>query len=110
MSNGLHFQQRRRIYKKHEPMPHPNKLRRVYDYFMYGVAILGPLSNLPQLFTIWTQKNAGEVSLGSWISYIFISLAWFGYGILHKEKPIIIMNIFLIITQALVVAGIIIYG
>ena len=76
---------------------------------IYGVVIIGPLMNLPQLFQIWINKNAGSVSVITWFSFALFSFIWLAYGILHKEKPLIIMNSALVIIQFSIVAGALLY-
>lgn len=105
-----HYHIRKRIHLKHEPFPHPDKAKRLFDKFIYAVVILGPIMNLPQLLRIWLQKNASGVSLVSWASFSVFSLIWLCYGIIHKEKPIIFMNFALMIMQALIAVGVILYG
>jgi len=110
-SQGLHhFQIRKRTHQKHEPYPHPDKLKRFFDKVIYFVVILGPIMNLPQLFKIWIYQNATGVSLVSWIGFTIFSIIWLIYGILHKEKPIIFMNLFLMVIQAFIALGTFLYG
>ncbi len=110
-TKGLHhYHIRKRIHKKHEKYPHPDKLKRVYDKIIYLAVIAGPIMNLPQLFKIWVLKDATGVSLISWISFSIISVLWLGYGILHKDKPILFMNFALMIIQAMIAYGAFIYG
>ena len=105
-----HCHLRKRIHVKHEVFPNPDKTKRLFDKFIYVIVILGPIMNLPQLLEIWLQKNASGVSFVSWISFSFFSLVWFLYGVIHKEKPIIFMNLALMIIQALIAVGVILYG
>ncbi len=105
-----HYHIRKRIHQKHEPYPHPDKLKRIFDKIIYGAVIIGPIMNLPQLFKIWFYKNATGVSFVSWISFSIISIIWLVYGILHKEKPIIMMNSALMIVQAFIAVGALIYS
>ncbi len=97
-----HLHIRKRMYQKHEPYPHPDKLKRMFDKFIYVIVILGPIVNLPQLFKIWVYQNATGVSLVSWAGFSVISMFWLVYGLLHKEKPIILMNVALMIVQAMI--------
>ena len=87
-----------------------NKFKKAYDKFIYIIVILCPIVNLPQLLRIWINKSAEDVSLLSWISFTIISITWFIQGILHKKRPIIIMNFFLVIVQALIALGAFLYG
>jgi len=105
-----HFNIRKRIYQKHETYPHPNKFKRFYDKFIYLVVILAPITYLPQLLKVWVEKDASGVSSLSWLFFSIISAAWLIYGVLHKDKSILIMNAALIVVQALIALGGLWYG
>lgn len=109
-SSFHHYHIRKRIYKAKEPFPHPDKGKRILDNMIYGAAILAPIMNLPQFFKIWLDQDATGVSLTSWASFSLFSLIWLVYGIVHKERPIIIMNFMLMIIQAGIAAGVVLYG
>ena len=111
MTDALHhFHIRKRIHQKHEPYPHPNKWKALMDKIIYAVGIAGPLLTIPQLTKIWVDKNASGVSIVSWSAYLVIGVFWLTYGIMHKEKPIILTYSLWIIINAFIVVGIIIYG
>ena len=111
MRQGLHhFHRRKRIHQKHEPYPHPNKWKRLMDKVIYVVVIVGVLMNIPQVAKIWIGQNATGVSVISWGAFFIISIFWLIYGIMHKEKPIILSSIGVMFFQALVVIGTLIYG
>jgi len=110
-TKGLHhFHKRKRKYQKQEPYPHPDKLKRFMDKAIYFVAIFGPIMTLPQVAKIWIDKNASGVSILSWGSYLIVGIFWLIYGIMHKEKPIIIANILWIVLEIFIVIGTLIYG
>lgn len=110
MASGLHHQHiRKRIYKKYEKYPHPNKFKRFVDKTIYIIAIFGPLIALPQIIKIWYYKDAGGVSPLTWIGYFLGAFLWMTYGIMHKEKPIIIANIMWIIATISIITGSFIY-
>lgn len=108
---GLHhFHVRKRIHQRHEKYPHPNKLKRFMDKAIFVIGVIGPVMTIPQVNEIWINHNAAGVSILTWTTYIFTSIFWLAYGILHKEKPIIIAYILWIILNSLVVAGALMYG
>lgn len=110
-SRGLHHaHKRKRIYEKYEPYPHPDKWKRFMDKAIYVVGIAGPIMTLPQVMKIWVEKNATGVSLISWASYLIFAVFWLVYGIMHKEKPIILTFSGWLILELLIVAGILVYG
>jgi uncharacterized protein with PQ loop repeat len=77
------------------------------DYLIYGVAILSPIMTLPQLMQIWVDRNVAGVSLLTWSSYTVFAGFWLMYGLVHKEKPIIVSNIFSGVLNIIIVVGII---
>ncbi|MDP3966138.1 MAG: SemiSWEET family transporter [archaeon] len=109
--HGLHhFHLRKRIHSKGEVYPNPNKKIRVLDKIIYIVGIIGPAMLLPQVIKIFTSKNAEGVSFFSYAFLAIFSIIWLLYGIVHKEKPIIITNALWIVFHLLVAIGVLIYG
>jgi MtN3 and saliva related transmembrane protein len=104
-----HLHKRKRVYKKLEKYPHPDKFKRIFDKLIYFVAIFGPLFTIPQVIKIWINHDASSISIFSWSGYLCLSIIWFTYGVLHREKPIIITNTLIFILNLLVVIGTILY-
>ncbi|HEX8932190.1 MAG TPA: SemiSWEET family transporter [Patescibacteria group bacterium] len=75
------------------------------DKSIYIIAIVAVLANVPQLMNIWVGKNLAGVSLLSWVGFLIGSLFWLWYGVLHKERPIVITNFLLILVQSGIVLG-----
>jgi len=110
MQSGLHhFHKRKKICDKNAELG-SNKWKDLMDKLIYVAAILGPLLTIPQIMKIWVDKNAGGVSMITWVAYLIGGIFWLIYGIMHKEKPIIIANILWILMEILVIIGIWIYG
>jgi len=112
MDNNLglhHLHKRKRIFQKQKKYSSPNKLERLMDKLIYIVAIFGPLIALPQLFEIWINKKVEGVSIITWGGFLIGSLFWVSYGLIHKEKPIIIMNMIWFILYILIIAGVFVY-
>ena len=105
-----HLHVRKRVHQNLEPFPHPNKYKAFLDKIIYVVGISGPIMTLPQVFKIYLEKSAGGVSLISWSWYLFTAIIWLFYAIVHKEKPLIISNIFWILIEIVIVIEIIIYS
>ena len=102
-----HIHKRKEIHTKNQ---NPKKFKKTIDYLIYAVAILAPIMTIPQVLKIWVYQNASGISLISWTSYLIFAFVWLSYGIVHKEKPIIITNILWIIMKIFVVIGTIKYG
>lgn len=100
-THGLHHFHKRRIKLF--------KFKKIIDKIIYVIAVLGPIITLPQIFEIWIGKDATGVSTISWGFYTIFAAFWLVYGIIHKEKPIIVANIFWVLLDLIVVIGSIIY-
>lgn len=109
-ADGVHHVHLRKRQGKLEPYPHPQRLKRVVDRSVYVVGVVGPVMTLPQLYAIWVEQNASGVSAASWSAYFFIAIFWLLYGILHREKPLIVMYASWILIDALVVVGTLMHG
>lgn len=68
-----------------------------------------PLLTLPQLLTVWKHRQVEGLSLTTWAGYAVMSLLWLIYGAMHNEKPIVITNALLLLIDAGIAVGILIY-
>ncbi|MBI2315006.1 hypothetical protein HYU93_03050 [Candidatus Daviesbacteria bacterium] len=75
------------------------------DRGVYAVGILGVLVIIPQILKIWVDKDTNGVSIITWIGFFIGALFWLFYGIIHKEKPIILTNSAVLIADLLVIWG-----
>jgi len=105
-----HFNIRKRIHQKHEKFPSNNKKVRILDRIIYVAGVLGPIMTLPQIIKIYFFKDASGISLITYLLFAIFSGVWLIYGIVHREKPIIISNILWVIFDIIVVIETIIYG
>ena len=64
---------------------------------------------IPQIYTIWTSKNAAGVSLLTWALYVGASLVWFVYGMAVKNRPLAVTGALWILVELGVIIGILKY-
>ena len=81
----------------------------IIDRLMSLAAIIHPLTAVPQVYDIFTSKDASGVSLVTWLSFMVLGLIFLAYGIVHKLKPFILTQILWFVIDFLVVAGILLY-
>lgn len=105
-----HFHVRKRVHHWLEDYPHPEWKKRFLDRGVLFIGALGPLVTLPQLYTLWAEKDSGSLSLFTWIAYIFIALFWISYGAVHKERPIVFTYSCWILIHLAMVSGIFLYS
>jgi uncharacterized protein with PQ loop repeat len=111
MRHGLHHLHiRQRIHQRYQKYPHPDPKIRWLDNIVYVVSVILPLTALPQIYQIWSTQDAQGVSLLTWGLFAVFSVPMLLYGIVHKVKPLIIMNILWMLVYAGIISGIILYG
>ncbi len=86
------------------------KDRKLIDKAMIIVCVIAPLLSLPQAWTIYSNQNAENVSLITWVSFLGFAIIYILYGVVHKIKPLVITNILWIIVEFIIVVGILMYG
>lgn len=80
------------------------------DHSIYIIGIMAPLMGGTQALKIWTEQTAAGVSLQFFAFNIFANVFWLTYGILHKEKPLIMMYTLWFVVNVSIVAGTITYS
>lgn len=79
------------------------------EFFALIAGIVQPLITLPQIITIYSNQSAEDVSLLTWIGYLFFGITFLVYGLAFKLKPIWIGQIIWVTMQAITVIGILLY-
>ena len=74
------------------------------ELFALVAGIIQPLITLPQIITIYANQSAKDVSLLTWLGYLFFGITFLFYGIAFKLKLIWVT------MQAITVVGILLYG
>ncbi len=69
------------------------------------IAIIMPLSSIPQSYNIWILGKTEGVSLLTWSAFFVLSIPLLVYGIIHKEKVIILMNAVWLCMYAIIISG-----
>jgi len=89
---------------------HGNIFVKIFHGIVMAVAMTSPLITLPQLLSIYVTRNASGVSPITWSAYIFTSIIWLSYGVMHRERVIIINGVLGVILGATIFLGILIYN
>lgn len=64
-----------------------------FDDIMIFMAVIYPLTILPQIIKIMHIQDASAISLLSFSLKAIFAIPWIYYGIKHKSNPIIISNV-----------------
>lgn len=89
--------------------PSKNKFVSRLDNICLLFSVIMPLTAIPQIYKIFAEKTAAGLSLTSWTLYCVAVIPFMLYGIVHKEKPIIILNAMWLVVQIIIITGILIY-
>lgn len=110
MNEGWYHFYKGKKTKKSESSQLNNETKLFLDKFIYFIGIYGPIMTIPQILKIYVDKNASGVSVISWSSYAFCAIFWIIYGIIHKEKPIVLTYCVWLALDIVIVIGTFIYG
>lgn len=111
MQNALHhISKRKRVTKKLEEYPSKRFWIRLFDRLLLTIAVIGPLTALPQVWNVYANHAVTGLAFSSWSLWAFFNLFWILYGFIHKEKPIIITYILWFLMNASVAIGILLYS
>jgi len=72
-------------------------------------AAIGPIMTLPQIYTIWIEKQAGGVSTISWTTYAVLNIVWIAYGVVHKDRVIFFSSAIWLFINSSIAIGAMIY-
>ena len=75
-----------------------------------GLSVFTMLMTVPQVLSVWVGRDAGGVSLASWLAYLASACLWFVYGFQKRDKTIYLACIGWIALDAAIVAGVIVHG
>jgi len=81
--------------------------RKYFEKFMLVFATVEPIATIPQILEIWKNNNTAGVSLVTWFFYTLTSCIWLVYGIIKKDKPLILSGFLWVASQGLVVLGLV---
>lgn len=79
------------------------------EKFLPFVSILTMAMTVPQVWTVWVDRQVAGVSLLSWGTYLLAACLWFVHGLQKRDKTIYVACIGWILLNAAVVAGVLVH-
>lgn len=86
-----------KVVKKHQ--------HKTLDRLTYITGILLPILTIPQAYSVLIQDSTEGVSLITWSFYLFSSALFAAFGIIHKEKLLIITYVPFVFVESAIVIG-----
>jgi len=74
------------------------------------IAVVYPLSAIPQILEIWINKNVEGVSLLTWSLFLMLTIPLIIYSIVKKDRKLTVMWGLWSIGYFGVILGLILYG
>ena len=94
---------------KHIHKLHTKKKKKASDLIILLASIVYPLTTLPQVFEIFDNRSATNISLLTYVMYMFFTIVFFTYGVRERLMPIIVLQSLWFIMYGLIVLGILIF-
>ena len=98
------------FHKHLNPIYLARKKQKKYDHLAYIIIGVTFFITLPQVIQLFQTQSAGDISLISWVGFIFISVFWLIYGFERKMFPIIVSSLVHLAVNFVMVYGILEYG
>jgi len=94
------------------PIERPVKSRffLYYEKYMLAMGVLGQLLFYTQGIKIFMTKSANDISILGFLFGLISVSSWLVYGVLIKNKVLILANVFAVVGALLVIAGVLIHG
>lgn len=85
--------------------PAPGSTPSRLEKFLRVLSVVTMLMTVPQVWTVWSSRDAAGVSPLSWGAYLFSACLWFIYGLQKRDKTIYLACIGWIALDAAIVVG-----
>ena len=82
----------------------------MFSRVLGGMSIFTLLMTVPQVWTIWIDRQAAGVSVISWSAYLLSAVLWFVYGLQKGDKNIYLPCVGWVGLDAAVIVGAIIHA
>ena len=92
------------------PDGHASLSETVFSRVLGGMSIFTLLMTVPQVWTIWIDRQAAGVSVISWSAYLLSAILWFVYGLQKGDKNIYLPCVGWVGLDAAVIVGAIIHA
>jgi len=87
-----------------------NRMEKLYEKYMLVIGVGGQLLYYLQAYKIFASKNSENVSLEAFLLGFISVASWLIYGIILKNRVLIVSNIFAVIGALSVITGILLFS
>lgn len=80
------------------------------DKICYFASVFMPATAIPQIHQLYTTRDADSLSLLMWVLYLVGVIPFLLFGILHKEKQLVVLNVLWLIVTIVIIVGILLFS
>lgn len=80
----------------------------VLDVAIYPIGGLSLLLTIPQVYHVWVLKQTEGIELITWSMWALSSIFWFMYGMVHRAKAVMFMQVGWFILYVLIIVGVLV--
>ena len=84
-------------------------MQNIYEKYMFFIGVAGQMVFYLQAFKIFSTKNAESVSLIAFLFGLVSVTSWLIYGVVLKNRVLVISNTFAVVGALSVITGILIF-
>jgi MtN3 and saliva related transmembrane protein len=74
----------------------------LFTWVGYAAGTLTTLAFLPQVLHVWKRKSAGDLHLGTLVSFTVGVTLWLIYGIALHQRPVAVANAVTLALQCMI--------
>jgi uncharacterized protein with PQ loop repeat len=71
------------------------------------VAVVGPLTGVPQAVNVWVYGSVAGVSLMSWFLFMVFSGLWLAHALRRNDRPLAVSNLLWLVVDVVVILGVV---
>jgi uncharacterized protein with PQ loop repeat len=105
----LHLNIRKKQIKDENKKSSKDKFVYILDDIVLLLAFVMPLTFIPQIIKMHVTQSVTDISLTTYISLLALTLPWVLYGMVHKEKVIILNNFMWLVVHLSIIISYFIY-
>lgn len=80
------------------------------DRLCYVASVFMPATAIPQIYQLYSTQDVSGLSLLMWVLYFVGIIPFLLFGIVHKEKQLIVLNVLWLIATVMMVVGILLFS
>lgn len=101
-----HFHNNYKLPNDQSPLLRDPRFQKFINGSVYAIGILGVSATIPQILKIWVEREAEGVSLVTWIGFTISACFWLAYGLIHRDKAIVLSSSCALVADLMIVTGV----